>query len=354
MFLERLFHLLCLILILALAACAAPTDQEPPGTAGDGQNSNNEQTVNNSLSNTDVNNTVDAISPTAPGNVRLLVPAEFSAINITWDVSTDNVGVSGYRIFRDGVLLSTEIQNTYVDTSVTESTGYQYIVEAFDAENNLSRSGVLDVVTPAVPVVVDTEAPSVPVNLTTIDITSSQVTLGWSASTDNVGVSGYRIYRDGVFHITTTSFSFIDSGLSAGQMYVYSVSAYDAAGNESLLTADLSITTVVVPVGQPVVLSWQAPTQNSDDSCINSDIQNYELHYGQSSGNYSVTSLLDLSSGLITCEQVDFDAVCNVPVMRCTHTIEAVEAGNWYFAIQAVDSSGVISSFSNEVSKLVN
>ena len=89
----------------------------------------------------------------------------------------------------------------------------------------------------------DTQAPTAPGGLTSPSKTSSSVTLSWSASTDNVGVTGYRIYRGGAAVATTSSTSFTNTGLSAGTSYTYNVRAFDAAGNESASSNSVTVTT---------------------------------------------------------------------------------------------------------------
>ncbi len=79
----------------------------------------------------------------------------------------------------------------------------------------------------------DTEPPTVPGNLSTNNITQSSVGLSWTASSDNVGVAGYRVYVDGVEDGTTTNLTYTASGLTANTNYQFDVAAYDAAGNES-------------------------------------------------------------------------------------------------------------------------
>jgi len=79
----------------------------------------------------------------------------------------------------------------------------------------------------------DTQPPSAPSNLTATAISTSQIALNWSASTDNVGVVGYRIYRDGSWVATSTSTSYTDTGRVANTAYSYTVRAYDAAQNLS-------------------------------------------------------------------------------------------------------------------------
>jgi poly(hydroxyalkanoate) depolymerase family esterase len=89
----------------------------------------------------------------------------------------------------------------------------------------------------------DTTAPSVPSNLAVTGVTSSSASLSWSASTDNVGVAGYRVFRNGVQVGTAAGTAFTDSGLSASTQYTYKVAAYDAAGNVSAQSTGVTATT---------------------------------------------------------------------------------------------------------------
>jgi chitodextrinase len=89
----------------------------------------------------------------------------------------------------------------------------------------------------------DTTPPSAPANLHAGTVTASSVPLSWSASTDNVGVTGYRIVRNGTVVGTSTGTSFTDTGLAASTPYTYSVVAIDAAGNASAASAPLTVTT---------------------------------------------------------------------------------------------------------------
>jgi chitodextrinase len=89
----------------------------------------------------------------------------------------------------------------------------------------------------------DTTPPSVPANLAVTGVTSSSVSLSWSPSTDNVGVAGYRVYRNGTQVGTSAGTSFTDTGLSASTQYSYTVAAYDAAGNVSAQSGAVTATT---------------------------------------------------------------------------------------------------------------
>ncbi len=89
----------------------------------------------------------------------------------------------------------------------------------------------------------DTTAPTVPTNLTSSSITTTSATVSWTASTDNVGVTGYKIFRNGTQVGTSTSTSYGLTGLTAGTTYSITVQAYDAAGNSSASSTALSLTT---------------------------------------------------------------------------------------------------------------
>ena len=89
----------------------------------------------------------------------------------------------------------------------------------------------------------DTQAPTAPSGLTSPSKTSSSISLSWNGSTDNVGVSGYRIYRGGVSVGTVSTTTFNNTGLSAGTSYTYVVRAFDAAGNESGASNSVTVTT---------------------------------------------------------------------------------------------------------------
>jgi len=105
----------------------------------------------------------------------------------------------------------------------------------------------------------DTASPSVPANLSASVVSSSQINLSWSASSDNTGVTGYKIYRNGTQISTSQAASFQNTGLSPSTSYSYTVSAYDAAGNNSSQSNSSSATT---QANQPNPGSLSALTVN--------------------------------------------------------------------------------------------
>ena len=93
----------------------------------------------------------------------------------------------------------------------------------------------------------DTTAPSVPTGLTATAISSSQINISWTSSTDNEVVRGYTIYRGGAQIGITQDNSYSDAGLTPSTTYLYTVSAYDFAGNRSVQSPPVSGTTMAPP-----------------------------------------------------------------------------------------------------------
>jgi len=198
----------------------------------------------------------DTQAPTAPSGLAATASSS-SQIGLTWTASTDNVGVTGYRVERcSGASCTTFAQiatttgaTTFKDAGLSASTSYSYRVRANDAAGNLSAySNVASATTSATS---DTQAPTAPSNLSATASSSSQIGLTWTASTDNVGVTGYRVERcSGAscttfaqIATTTGATTFSDTGLTASTSYSYRVRANDAAGNLSAYSNTSSAST---------------------------------------------------------------------------------------------------------------
>lgn len=96
---------------------------------------------------------------------------------------------------------------------------------------------------PSQPTPADSESPSTPSGLKALAASSTQVQLSWNASTDNLAVTGYRVYRNGEAIGTTSGTTYADEGLKPGTAYSYAVEAFDAAGNTSSQSAPANVTT---------------------------------------------------------------------------------------------------------------
>lgn len=206
------------------------------------------------------------IVPVFPGGdiTAPKAPTVASPKQTPWSVSlkasgfTDDVAVTGYNVYRidtidygqAGVQTTiwkvnssvVEAGTTFVDSVVEPDTTYVYTVRAVDAAGHESLDSTPFVVkTPAL----DTEPPTAP-TITATAITTSTATLLAFGSTDNVGVEGYDIYRDGVqVNILPVKVgeSFVDNALDAGTEYTYTAQAFDAAGNYSAESESILVTT---------------------------------------------------------------------------------------------------------------
>ncbi|QUQ62991.1 discoidin domain-containing protein [Kutzneria sp. CA-103260] len=111
----------------------------------------------------------------------------------------------------------------------------------------------------------DTQAPSVPSGLHATAHTATSATLAWTAATDNVGVTGYRIFANGSQVGTTASTSFTANGLTPSTTYSFTVTAQDAAGNSSPASAAASVTT---DAGGSTNLALNRPTAESSHTQV--------------------------------------------------------------------------------------
>jgi len=334
----------------------------------------------------------DVTAPTAPTSLAASGTTQ-TGTNLSWTASTDNVAVTGYEVYQNGVLKTTVTTTTYAVTGLTPSTAYTFYVKAKDAAGNLSASSntvnvttlagtatycaskgnsvadeyigrvqlgtinnastggtgysdftsistnlskgtaytitvtptwtgttyaegvavwidyngdsdfddtgelvwsrAASTVTPAsgsftVPATAatgatrmrvslkynavptaceafsygevedytvniqagsaDTTAPTVPTSLAASGTTQTATNLSWTASTDNVAVTGYEVYQDGVLRTTVTTTSYAVTGLTAATAYTFSVKAKDAAGNSSASSNSVNVTTLSTSV----------------------------------------------------------------------------------------------------------
>lgn len=112
----------------------------------------------------------------------------------------------------------------------------------------------------------DTQPPSTPTNLTAVTVSYYQINLSWIASTDDVGVTGYRIYRDGAQIGTSATTDYLDSNAYPSTNYTYTVSAYDGAGNEGPQSSLASATTPAAPTGNTYYVSTNGSDSNPGNS----------------------------------------------------------------------------------------
>ena len=153
-----------------------------------------------------------------------------TSVALTWGPSTDNVGVSGYRVYVNGAGVADPTQPGATVSALVCGTAFTFEVDAADAAGNRStRARVTASTSPCA----DTQAPTTPSDLAASSRTATSIALTWTASTDNVGVTSYGLYRGGTSAGSSATTTGIFSGLVCNTNYTLAVDAQDAAGNRS-------------------------------------------------------------------------------------------------------------------------
>lgn len=249
----------------------------------------------------DVPDPADTEAPSIPGNVRLS-KATGQSLEIAWDASTDNIFLKGYRVMLNGEEVGTTVGNSYVFSGLLPVTAYQISVSAYDASSNESQPSIVLNATTLDP---DEEAPSVPDGLVASDLTEQSVIISWTASTDNVEVSEYRIYVDGnrIGSSVNPRFPIVD--LAPSTSYSITVTALDAFFNESAESSALEIVTRAPDTEAPSVPAGvfsSLVTQNSiglvwNPATDNVGVKEYGIYLNNSllqtwsSNSFTITGL---------------------------------------------------------------
>ncbi len=181
------------------------------------------------------------LAPAAPAIVYADTIGE-DLVRLSWSPSADQAEDTQYRIYRNDEWIGSTDELHFTDNTVIISQTYEYGVTAQNSEgfeSNLSTTIFVSIV--------DLTAPTVPLKLAAESASGDRVDLTWEASADNVGVVGYNIYRNGtkVGMVGTTTFA--DDSIETGNVYTYSVSAVDAAGNESASSNEVTISITNAP-----------------------------------------------------------------------------------------------------------
>ncbi|MCG5466120.1 glycoside hydrolase family 9 protein [Micromonospora sp. NPDC053740] len=201
----------------------------------------------------------DTTAPTVPGTpvASNLGPR---TVTLTWAPSTDSggSGLAGYdvrevQVNSDTVLVRPVTGTTLTITTLLPATSYEFTVVARDGAGNTSAASPKLTVTTPPAGTADTTAPSTPGTPVASAVTATGLTLAWTPSTDNVGVTGYRVYREAgatdVLVGSPTGTTQAVSGLTASTAYQFYVVAVDAAGNTSAASTPVAVTTAAPPVG---------------------------------------------------------------------------------------------------------
>ena len=237
--------------------------------------------------------------PATPTNLHTTAVTGTSAA-LAWN--TTSGPVTNYNVYRNGTLVGSPATPSFTDTGLTSAQSYSYTVTAVGNGVESLATAALAVATP------DTVAPSVPTGLTAPTVGAAHVVVAWTPSTDNVAVTGYDLLRDGNVVATTTGATTAnDTTVAPNTSYTYTVRAKDAAGNSSVDSAPLPVTTPdgtdltapSVPLNlratgrttTQVALAWDAST---DDTAVTAYIVN------RNGVDLPPTTLTTLTDGSLT------------------------------------------------------
>ena len=270
----------------------------------------------------------DTVAPTAP--TLAASGTTQTTTNLSWSGATDNVAVTAYDVYKDGVFFGSTTSATFAVSGLTASTTYAFTVKAKDAAGNASVVSNTVSVTTLAPVV-DTTAPTAP-TLSASGTTLTTTNLSWSGATDNVAVTGYDVYKDGVLLGSTATTTYAVSGLTASTTYAFTVQAKDAAGNISVASNTVSVTTLTPDTTAPT-----APTLSA-------------------SGTTSTTTNLSWTGATDNVAVTGYNVYRGTTLLGSTTTattyaVTGLTASTAYtFYVQAKDAAGNVSVASNIVS----
>ncbi len=270
--------------------------------------------------------TTDITAPTVPSNVVLTLSAN-NDILTTWNVSTDNVGVSLYWVYSNGTQLGSTSSRAFTIANTISAQSYAVTVKACDAAANCSAQSAPVSITLA-----DTTNPSAPFGLSAV-LNGAQALLSWQAATDNVGVTAYKVFNDLAEVGTSAATSFTFEPITTGQSYRFTVKALDAANNISIASNE-----VVLPINDTIPPS--APTQLAASVSGTQAI----LNWVASTDNVGVTQYQIFRNGALFGTNV-------APTLTVTGLISGQTDT---FLVKAADANNNVSAASNVVTVTVS
>lgn len=246
--------------------------------------------------------TPDRTPPTTPTGLQVTAVTTTS-ISVSWNASSDNVGVTSYVVWYDGgngVVPATPPTTTATLVGLRPGTSYRVNVQAWDAMYN--GSGTASVSTGTV---ADTVAPTTPSGLTVLGVTASTVQLRWTRGVDESGPAVDEVLVNGgatpnadsttpagVFPRPATEGAYVRQ-LEPSTTYTFTVRSRDASGNlsgpsEAVTATTLPSTDTVAPT-TPVLLwardggvgacpeelwmEWTAATDDVDGSLLEYEVR---------------------------------------------------------------------------------
>jgi len=184
--------------------------------------------------------TSDTQAPTIPTNLEAS-NITTTSLTLSWTAAEDNIGVTAYEVYMNGELKTTVATTTASITSLTQNTGYAFYVIAKDLAGNTSANS--QTINATTLQFFDTIPPTSPSSITNSAKTTTSLTINWSNSSDNVGVTSYDVYVNDILNTTVTTTTATITGLSGLTTYSIYIKANDAAGNSSIISDVVNLIT---------------------------------------------------------------------------------------------------------------
>jgi hypothetical protein len=258
---------------------------------------------------------VDTTRPSTPTDLVGVIE-DNGDVTLTWTASTDNVGVTEYVLFRNSVEIGRTADTSFV-VPAPDAGDHWYQVRALDAAGN---EGFKNIPIKVTILGDDVTAPTTPTDLVGVIEDNGDVTLTWTASTDDIGVVDYIVYRNGVVMDTVLTPTAVVPTPAAGDHW-YQVRARDAAGNESYKTPSTKIT---IDAGDVT-----APTTPRDLVGVIEANGDVTLTWTASTDNVGVTEYIVFRNAVEIGRAAD-----------TTFTVPTPAAGNHWYQVRAADAAG--------------
>jgi fibronectin type 3 domain-containing protein len=207
----------------------------------------------------------DTVPPTVPTGLTGQ-SGNPSTTSMSWNAATDNIGVAGYYVYRNGANIAQTGQTTFQDSGLTEAGTYTYAVQAFDLAGNLSPLS-----TPFTVETKDVSPPTTPENVVSQVVSCTKATFTWSPSQDNVGVTHYLVFMGlspnsltQVAYTAGNKTSYTANSVSPATTYYFGVEATDKGGNTSYMSPVVPVTTPTLPLAPASVSGKPASTTKID------------------------------------------------------------------------------------------
>lgn len=289
--------------------------------------------------------------------VQAISSEDGKSVSLTWDAASDNTGVAGYTVYKDGEKIesgyTTTKETSFTVSGLTPANKYTLKVEATDAIGNrtsdgptikVKTNGEADVTAPVLPANTDIKEPTttIPASETfsgkAVEVVYPGFTwasVTWEGASDDTGIAGYNVYANGKLHGFAKTSNYTLSNLRPGTKYDVTVEAVDLAGNKTPYNTSLEIKTAV-----PYAIG--APTFNGTlRTKVEKDSASVTLSWNEAkANNQEVTGYRIYVNGqpIIPEGASDFTPInAEMTTADTTYTVKGLESGKEYtFKVEAV------------------